>query len=245
MLGIFADAALIAFVVWLFKGCSKKSRLQNTVESLGYVLAAIVSVPVAVAVADFSYSAIFRDTIVDQIEPLVTTINNVDSGDNILGRIMTGMPTIVVNAADIYQTTTGDNLVQINRVLAGDLSLASELLVDIIAQPVITGVLRALFFTVLFMALVMGLKAAYPSIEAYFYTPDRMAVSPVVCMVAGLGKVVAVLLICVALLELVGPILPDIYIFRPSSYSWSFVFKLFCKDNLLMFFLGDGVYPQY
>lgn len=245
MLGILLDVVAIIFFIYMFKKCSQKSKLQNAVESIGYIISAVISVPIAVVTADVCYTGIFRKAVIDQVDALVKSSNEVDASINAVDRIMTGMPTIVNNGASVYKTTTGENLEKINRILAGDLSNASGEIVDIIARPVIDGVLRALFFAVVFVGCYYLFKAFYPTAEAYFYTPDRAAVSPVIGMVLGSGKVIVVFLALLSMIELVGPILPDFYIFRPSSYNWSFLFKLFCKDNLLMLFLGNGVFPVF
>lgn len=243
MLGILLDIAVIIFFICMFKKCSVKSKLQNAVESLGYIISAVISVPISIFIADFSYSHFFRPAIVERVDSLVQTSNEVDASVDTIDRIMTGMPTIVNNGTGIYKTTSGENLTKINRILSGDLSNASGEIVDIIARPIIDGVLRALFFAVLFTACYYLFKAFYPTVEAYFYTPDRAAVSPVISMVLGFGKVMVIFLIAVSMIELVGAILPDFYLFRPENYNHSFLFKLFCKDNLLMMFLGEGIFP--
>lgn len=245
MLGILLDAAVIVFLIFMFKKCAEKSKLQNAVESMMCVASCIISVPVAVVTADFCYMNFFKQAIVKQVDTLVQTSNEVDASINTIERIMTGMPSIVNNGAGMYKTTSGENLEKINRILSGDLTNATGEIVDIIARPVIDGVLRALFFAIMLAAFYYLFKAFYPTVEAYFYTPDRAAVSPVVSMVLGSAKVMVIFLIALSIIELVGPILPDFYLTRASSYNWSFLFKLFCKDNLIMLFLGDGIFPIF
>lgn len=245
MLGILLDVVTIIFFIYMFKKCSVKSKLQNAVESMAYIISAVVSVPIAVFIADFCYTSFFRTAIINRVESLVKTSNEVDASVNTVERIMTGMPTIVNNGTKIYKTTSGDNLAEIKKLLSGDLSSVSGDIVDIIARPIIDGILRALFFVVIFAACYKLFKAFYPTVEAYFYTPDRAAVSPVIGMVLGAGKVMVVSLIVISMIELVGAILPDIYIFRPKNYNCSFLFKLFCKDNLLMMFLGKDIFPIF
>lgn len=245
MLGILLDAAVIVFFIFMFKKCAEKSKLQNAVESMVSVVSCIISVPVAVVTADFCYINFFKQAIVKQVDTLVQTSNEVDASINAIERIMTGMPSIVNNGARLYKTTSGENLDKINRLLSGDLTNATGEIVDIIARPVIDGVLRALFFVIMLTAFYYLFKAFYPTVEAYFYTPDRAAVSPVVSMVLGSAKVMVIFLIALSIIELVGPILPDFYLTRAASYNWSFLFKLFCKDNLIMLFLGDGVFPIF
>ncbi len=245
LLGILLDIAVIVFFVCMFKKCAERSKLQNAVESIVSVVSCVVSIPVAVVTADFCYLNFFKQAIVKQVDTLVQTSNEVDASINAVERIMTGMPSIVNNGSRLYKTTVGENLNKINRVLSGDLTNATGEIVDIIARPVIDGILRALFFAVMLTACYYLFKAFYPTVEAYFYTPDRAAVSPVVSMVLGAGKIMVVFLIALSLIELVDPILPDCYFTRSSSYNWSFLFKLFCKDNLIMLFLGDGVFPIF
>lgn len=245
MLGILIDIAVIVFFICMFKKCAEKSKLQNAVESIVSVASCLVSIPAAVVTADFCYLNFFKQAIVKQVDVLVQTSNEVDASINTIDRIMTGMPSIVNNGSRLYKTIEGENLDKINRILAGDLSNATGEIVDIIARPVVDGILRALFFAVMLTACYYLFKAFYPTVEAYFYTPDRAAVSPVVSMVLGAGKVVTIFLMALSLIELVIPILPDCYFTRTSSYNWSFLFKLFCKDNLIMLFLGDGVFPIF
>lgn len=241
MLGIVLDAATVVFFIYMFKKCAVKSQLKNAVESLIFMASAVVSVPIGVFLGDFCYSSFFRSVIVNRVESIVTTSGDVDTTLNPVERIMSGMPTMVNNGARIYNTTTGDSLNQINKILAGDLSNATGEIVDIIARPVIDGVVRALFFAIAFAGCYRLFRAFYPTIEAYFYNPDRAAVSPTNGMVLGAGRVVVIFLIVLSMLQLVGPVLPDFILFRPSLYSQSFIFKLFNENNLIMLFLGEGL----
>ncbi len=241
MLGIVLDVATILFFMVMFKKCAVKTQLKNAVESLIFISSAIVSVPIGVFLGDFCYSSFFRPVIIDRVESIVTTSGDVDTTLNPVERIMSGMPTMVNNAARIYHTTTGDNLSEINKLLAGDLSTATGEIVDILARPVIDGVVRALFFAIAFAGCYRLLRAFYPTIEAYFYNPDRAAVSPTNGMVLGAGRVVVIYLIILSLVQLVGPVLPDFVLFRPETYSHSFIFKLFSENNLIMLFLGEGI----
>jgi len=225
----------------MFKKCAVKSQLKNAVESLIFIASTIVAVPIGVFLGDVCYSNFFRPVIIERVSVLVTTSGDVDTSMNPVERIMSGMPTMVNNGARIYHTTTGDSLNQINKLLAGDLSSATGEIVDIIARPVIDGVVRALFFAIAFAGLYRLLRAFYPTIEAYFYNPDRAAVSPTNGMVLGAGRVVVILLMALSMMRLVGPVLPDFILFHTDLYSQSFIFKLFNENNLIMLFLGEGI----
>ena len=225
----------------MFKKCAVKSQLKNAVESLIFIASTIVAVPIGVFLGDVCYSNFFRPVIIERVSVLVTTSGDVDTSMNPVERIMSGMPTMVNNGARIYHTTTGDSLNQINKLLAGDLSSATGEIVDIIARPVIDGVVRALFFAFAFAGLYRLLRAFYPTIEAYFYNPDRAAVSPTNGMVLGAGRVVVILLMALSMMRLVGPVLPDFILFHTDLYSQSFIFKLFNENNLIMLFLGEGI----
>ena len=244
LLGIVLDIATICFFVYMFKKCAVKSQLQNTVESLGFIASAFISVPIGTFLGDFCYRNFFRPVIIERVDTLVKTAADVDSSIDPIARIMTGMPTMVNNAAKTYQTTSGENLKQLNKLLAGDLNSVTGDIVDIMARPVIEGLLRALFFALAFVACYQFFKAFYPTIEAYFYHPDRAAISPTIGMVLGSGKVVTVFLIALSMIRLVGAVLPDIFIFRASTYSHSFIYSLFNERNLILLFLGNGIIPE-
>ncbi len=241
MLGIILDAATVVFFIFMFKKCAVKTQLKNAVESVIFILSVIVSVPIGVFLGDFCYSSFFRPVIVDRVESIVTTSGDVDTTLNPVERIMSGMPTMVNNGARIYHTTSGESLSQLNKLLAGDLSTATGDIVDILARPVIDGVVRALFFAVAFAGCYRLLRAFYPTIEAYFYNPDRASISPTNGMVLGAGRIVVIYLITLSMVQLVGPVLPDFILFRPEMYSYSFIFKLFSENNLIMLFLGEGI----
>lgn len=241
MLGILLDIGTVAFFFWMLKKCAVKTKLRNAVESIGYVIAAAASVPIAVFLGDFCYKNLFRPVVIERVRSLVETSGDVDASIDPIARIMTGMPTMVNNGVKMYHNTSGESLAQLNKLLSGDLGAISGDIVDIIARPVIDGLLRALFFGVAFAAFYRLFKAFYPTVEAYFYNPDRAAVSPTIGMVTGIGKVLVVFLIILSVIALVGPILPDWFIFRPSTYTHSFLFKLFYEDNLIMLFLGKGL----
>ena len=241
MFGFLLDAATIVFFLYMFKKCAVKAQLKNAVESMMFIASAIVSVPIGVFLGDFCYSSFFRPVIIDRVESIVTTSGDVDTSMNSIERIMSGMPAMVNNAARIYHTTSGENLNQLNKLLAGDLSTATGEIVDILARPVIDGVVRILFFCIAFAGCYRLLRAFYPTIEAFFYNPDRAAVSPTNGMVLGAGRIVVIFLIILSIIQLVGPVLPDFILFRPELYSQSFIFKLFSENNLIMLFLGEGI----
>lgn len=228
----------------MFKKCAVKSQLQNTVESLVFILSAFVSVPLGIFLGDFCYINFFRPVIIERVDTLVKTAADVDSSIDPIARIMNGMPSMVNNAANTYQTTTGENLKQLNKLLAGDLNSVTGQIVDIMARPVIEGLLRALFFGLAFVACYQFFKAFYPTIEAYFYNPDRAAISPTIGMVLGSGKIITVFLIALSMIRLVGAVLPDIFLFRASTYSHSFIYSLFNERNLILLFLGNGIIPE-
>lgn len=243
MLGIVLDIATALFLFYLLKKSAAKTKLRNVVESVAYVISACVSVPVAVFLGDVCYTNLYRPVVVERVRTLVETAGDVDKSIDPVERILSGMPTAVNHGVKIYHNTSGESLAQINRLLAGDLQAPSvtQDIVDILARPVIDGVLRALFFVVLMAGLYRLFRAFYPTVEAYFYHADRAAVSPTIGMVLGAGKILVVLLSVFSIIALVGPVLPDYYIFRPSSYSHSFLFQLFYEDNLIMLFLGKGL----
>ena len=241
MLGFILDIGVILFFVYMFKKCAAKSQLQNAVESVQYILSAVISVPIGVFLGDFCYTHFFRPVIIERVDSLVKTSADVDTSIDPVTRIMTGMPAMVNNGARIYKTTTGSNLSEINRLLAGNLSLATGGIVDIVARPVIDGILRALFFAIAFAACYQFFKAFYPTIEAYLYNPDRAVVSPTIGLVLGAAKVVVILLSAIAIIQLVGVILPDFVLFRPETYRHSFLYKIFSDNNIIMMFLGDNI----
>ena len=53
MLGLVLDAATIAFFIYMFKKCAVKSQLKNAVESIIFIVSAIVAVPIGVFLGDF------------------------------------------------------------------------------------------------------------------------------------------------------------------------------------------------
>ncbi|MBQ5544785.1 MAG: hypothetical protein IIU00_03830 [Clostridia bacterium] len=243
MLGIVLDILTVLFLLLLLKKCSSRTKLRNVVESIGYVLSTFVAVPIAVFLGDFCYSSFYRPVVIERVRSLVETSGDVDPSVDPLERIMNGMPMVVNNGARMYHTTSGKSLAQINWLLSGDLSASSTTgdIVDLLARPVVDGVLRALFFVVVLAGCYRLLRAFYPTVEAYFYNPDRAAVSPTIGMVLGAGKVLVIFLSLLSVLSLAGAVLPDYYLFRDSTYSHSFLFRLFYEDNLIMLFLGKGL----
>lgn len=241
MLGILFDIATIVFFMYMFKVCASRTKLKNAVESIAYAISAFISIPVAVFLGDVCYKNFFRPVVVERVRSLVETSGDVDSSVDPIARIMKGMPTMVNNGVKVYNNTRGESLTQITKLLSGDLTTVTGDIVDIIARPIIDGVLRALFFCIAFAALYRLFREFYPTMEAYFYNPDRAAISPTIGMVTGACKVLVVFLIILSMIALVGPVLPDWYIFRPSSYNHSFIFKLFYNHNIIMLFLGKGL----
>lgn len=243
MLGYLLDAAIIGvFVMYIVKN-RKTTQLRCALETLCYVAAVILAIPIAIKVSELSYNTFFRMAIADKITATVETIASVESHMSGFERILRQMPSMVRNAADSYGVTSPENMAAVEKLLSSSRNTSALEITDLIGKPVIEGVFRAVFFIIFFIALLFLAKGLAATLENLLYTQDRVQVNTSLGGVFGAFKAGVVVLFTITVLQFVIPALPVISFLNVDTFNQSFIFKLFYHNNIVMLFLGNGIYP--
>lgn len=241
-MGILVDILIVGLFIWYVKKNRKTTQLRCALETACYVLATIFSTPLAIKLSQFGYSSFFRAAIAKKLDKVVSVgaHSSFYSGYNVA---LQQMPSIVKNATASYGIETQENVSRIDSLVKSGSSTAALDITDIIAQPVIEGVFRAVFFLILFFGFLFLLKAAAATLENLLYTPDRVTINTALCGAFGAFKAIVVLVFTIAIIQFMLPALWSTSIETTSLFNSSFLFRLFYHNNVITLFLGKGIYP--
>lgn len=242
-MGIIIDVLILLFFVLFIRKNYLKQQLRCTLETISTVLATIFSVPLSIMTAELIYTKIFRNALAHNIERVITNTSTAESQTSLIARVMHQMPSVINNAASSYQVTTAKNITEVERLFLSGQATAADDIVDIIARPIIEGIFRAVLCFVFFYMLSYLISSLAAVFENALYTPERAVQNGVLCGVFGCIKALAVFSVIVAMIQLMLPALPHIPILNAETLSKSFLFRLFYHQNILMLFLGKGIYP--
>ncbi len=242
-MGIIIDILILLFFALCIKRNYRKQQLRCGLETAASAVAMFFTVPLAVTLAGIVYNKIFRGALAHNLVTVVTNNPQSESQTSAISRVMSQMPSVVNNAAGSYQTTIGSNVSAVERLIASGSPTAAMEIVDIVAGPIIQGIFRAVFCMVLYWGLSYLLKSLGAFIENMIYTADAAVPNGILCAVFGCVKGLIGLTLTVAIIQLILPALPSIPLFNAETLNQSFLFRLFYHQNILMLFLGKGIYP--
>lgn len=244
-MGIILDIViLLVFLLYIVK-CYRQPQLRGGLETVAYMVALAMAVPISNIASNLAYVKLFRGAIAHNLDKVVEETRMV-SGIHVsnLGRVLDTMPTTVQNAAESYQILTEDNIAAVDKLMTSNTPDAAEQIVDIIARPVIEGIFRSVLCVLLFCGLLYLMKSLAAVFENALYSPERAAQNTVLCAVFGCFKALVVITLAVSVIQLLLPALPSMPLLNAEVLGNSFLFKLFYHQNILMLFLGQDIYPM-
>lgn len=242
-MGVILDILILfVFLLFVLKNY-RKQQLRCALETICFVLAAGFSVPISTMLSNLCYSKLFRGALAHNLEPVLSDTAKLSGNFSNYDRVMEKMPSVVRFASDSYQINTDANIAEVERLVTGNTTVAGVQIVDIVAQPVIEGVFRAVFCAIFFCGLLYLFKSFAAIIENALYSPDRASQNAVLCGAYGCFKALVTLSVSVAVIQFILPALPVIPFLNAETFSRSFVFRLFYHQNILMLFLGKDIYP--
>lgn len=243
-MGIIIDVLILLLLVNFVVRNYKRPQLRCGIETICFVVAAILCVPFSVLMADVAYEFLFRDVLAENISAVVGTGSSLESTVSRYRIIMDKLPSVVQNAADSYQVNSDANIAEVERLVHSGASDAALQIVDLLAGPVIKGVFRGTFCAILFTGLQYLMTALGAMVENALYSPDRATQNTVLCGVFGCFKGIIVITVIATTLQLILPALPSLPLLNAEALGNSFIFKLFYHQNVLMLFMGEGIYPM-
>jgi|GEM_PF-1719493 len=243
-MGIIIDILILLLLVRFVIKNYKRPQLRCGIETVCFVIAAALTVPLSIMLSGVAYNMLFREVLADNIAPVVTGGVSLESTVSRFNMILDKLPSVVQNAADSYQINSDENIAQIERLVHSGASDANLSAVDIIARPVIEGIFRGTFCILFFIGLQYLVTAIGAVIENALYTPDRAAQNTVMCGVFGCFKGLVVITVIITALQLILPALPELPLLNAETLGKSFIFRMFYHQNVLMLFMGNGIYPM-
>lgn len=243
-MGIIIDVLLLLLLARFVIKNYKRSQLRCGIETVCFVIAAILTVPLSIMLSGVGYEMLFRDALAKNIAPVVNSGISLESTVSRFNMILDKLPSVVQNAAESYQINSDENISAVERIVRSGASDANLQAVDIIARPVIEGVFRGTFCVLFFIGLQYLVTAIGAVVENALYTPDRAMQNTVLCGVFGCFKGIIVITVIVTALQLILPALPELPLLNAETLGKSFIFRLFYHQNVLMLFMGKGIYPM-
>lgn len=244
-MGILLDIIIVlVFVLYIIKSY-RQPQLRGGLETLAYLAAIILAVPISKLLSNIAYTKLFRGAIAHNLYKVVDETRLL-TGTHIsnIGRVLEAMPTTVQNAAESYQILTEENIAAVDQLMISNAPDAAESIADIIAQPVIEGIFRAVFCVLFFCGLLYLMKSLAAVFENALYSPERAAQNTVLCAVYGCFKALVVITLAVSVLQLMLTALPKMPVINTETLGNSFLFRMFYYQNILMLFLGRDIYPM-
>ena len=242
-MGIILDILILLIFFRIIAKNYRRPQLRCGLETGCYILSLGCSVPLATMLSELCYSKMFRGALAHNLEPILSDTAKMESHSTVFSLLMDKMPSVVVNASESYQTTTDANIEEIERIAMSNARDAGVKIVDILAQPVIEGVFRAVFCLIFFCGLLFLFKAAASILENSLASSGAPTQNSVLCGVFGCFNGLVIVTLIVTIIQLVLPAFPPIAFFNSDLLSSSFVFRLFYHQNILMLFLGKDIYP--
>jgi len=243
-MGIIIDALILLLLAHFVIKNYKRSQLRCGIETACFVLAAILTVPFSIMLSGVAYEMLFRDVLAENISAVVSSGTALESTVSRYRMIMDKLPSVVRNAADSYQINSDATMTEVERLVHSGSFDSAEQIVDLLARPVIEGVFRGTFCAVFFTGLQYLITAIGAMVENALYTPDRATQNTVLCGVFGCFKGLIVITVIVTTLQLILPSLPTLPLLNTETLGNSFLFRLFYHQNVLMLFMGKGIYPM-
>lgn len=242
--GILVDIAIIAvFFIYAYKN-SKRSQMTVVVETVSHFIAAFLAVPLSKLLSALSYRYFFREAIAERIKLVVADAANTTSSTNHLRRILESLPNMVTYASGSYQTLNDESIDKVNDLLRGDVSGSAVKIVDILAEPVVEGVFRATFFVILFCGFLYLVRSLGAFVENMLMNADRGSHNAPLGAAMGCIKCAVFVTIVIACMRLCIPTIPEQWQFLSGeNLTGSLLFRMFYDQNILMVFLGQGIYP--
>lgn len=243
-MGIIIDVLILLLLARFVVKNYKRSQLRCGIETICFVVAAIFTVPISIMLSGMAYDMLFRDVLAENISAVVSSGTALESTVSRYRMIMDKLPSVIRNAADSYQVNSEANMLEVERLVQSGSFDADKQIVDLLARPIIEGVFRGTFCAVFFAGLQYLITAIGAMVENALYTPERATQNTVLCGVFGCFKGLIVITVIVTALQLILPALPTIPILNTETLGRSFLFKLFYHQNILMLFMGNGIYPM-
>ena len=241
-MGIIVDILIVGLFAFYIHKNKKTTQLRCALETVCYIISIALSTPIAIKLSQLAYDSFFRAAIAKKLDKIVSVGSHAyfSSGYNV---VMQQMPSMVKNAAPSYGIMTQENVDRVNTLVRTGSNTSALDITDIVAKPVIQGVFRAVFFIILFFAFLFLLKALAATFENLLYTPDRVTINTALCGAFGAFKAIVVLVFSITVIQFMLPAIWSTSLETTSIFSSSFLFRLFYHNNVVMLFLGKGIYP--
>jgi len=243
-MGIIIDVLILLLLARFVIRNYKRPQLRCGIETICFVLAAILTVPLSIMLSNVGYEMLFRNVFAENIAGVVSGGHALESTVSRYRLIMDKLPSVIRNAADSYQINSDAVIAEVERLVHSGASDANFQIVDLLARPIIEGVFRGTFCALFFIGLQYLVTAIGAMVENALYTPERATQNTVLCGVFGCFKGLIVVTVIVTALQLILPALPELPLLNTKTLGSSFIFKLFYHQNILMLFMGNGIYTM-
>ena len=146
-LSIILDILILAIIAFFIVLSSKHGFVKTFISFVGCIAALVLSIVLSWVVSDLIYGSFVRPSLVSSVEEYLDSKTFVSVAE-MLDQATEAMPDFIVKMADSRDETQ-------NAEIAKELSMSkrspSEIVVDTIAKPVITGIIQTLSMIIIFI----------------------------------------------------------------------------------------------
>jgi TM2 domain-containing membrane protein YozV len=197
---------------------------------------------ISMILSKLTFNWFFKNAIARKIEIQVEKMGVMYGSGTRLERVLRLMPSFVRSGAEEYGLNNTVNQNKIDQaVLEYSPKQASQQIAEVLAGPVIQGVLRAVFMILLCFAFFFIYRTMCKVLEDTVKSPAICYCDPIFSGVFGATRAVIYLLIVLCGIGLIFPVINDLgIIIKAREYiDKSYLVKLFYENNILNFIIGD------
>lgn len=192
------DIAVLVVTVLFAIGGAKKGFIKSLVDFLGAVVAMAIAGILSLPAAQWEYNTFLRDALTEKVAATVTGMNAADSVEAVFAEF----PELVLRALEAVGITESGVLEQLN---AGTLNVAEAIAVAI--SPMLIGLVRVMAMVVLFILLLVAIRALGTVISGLFTLPLLNGVNKLLGFVFGALLAVISIWVVLACAQALTPLL--------------------------------------
>lgn len=219
-------AAVIIFVII----GAKKGLFKSLADFIGAFAAMMIAGSMSEPVAEWAYKSFFREAMVEKISTSITGRDRVEA----VKTVFESFPDVIQRALESFGVTEGSVIVQ----LGDGVDSLAESIADAMS-PMLIGLVRVLAMVVLFVLLLVIIRAVAALLTGIFELPMLKGINRLMGGVFGLLMAIVVIWVVLACVQAFVPLLSlELQLKVTDLLSDSVVFKMLYDFNPAYSLLG-------
>ncbi|MBO5252469.1 MAG: CvpA family protein [Clostridia bacterium] len=214
------DIAVLVVIVFFAVRGIKKGFIKSLIDFLGAFIAMAAAGILSLPAAQWVYNTFFRDALTEKVAATVTGLDAADS----VQAIFAEFPELILRALEAAGITESGVLAQID---AGTMNIAEAITAAI--SPMLIGLVRVLAMVVLFLLLLVVIRAVGTVVSGLFTLPLLNGVNKLLGFVFGIFLAVVAIWVVLACVQAFVPLVSTelqtkIITAQESSFVYRFLY---------------------